>query len=250
MKQRRFTIVELLIVISVIAILLAILLPVLNNARRRAKNAGCQSNLKQVASAILTYTTDADDFFPPSANGVYGEDNNPYRAYIFAGNIVSYLGIRDPRHPQTGKVDYYWGVLVIPVLRCPASTYFDRCSVVGYNTYLAGGSLTVAGKNPNPCKVYKVSMIKYSSEKILNADSEANGTFYLGSTSRLTVSNETRADFFSRHNNRLNYSFVDGHVRNHPWNGFASQGGLQCHVQETGDADYSFNFGRHWLPNY
>lgn len=61
-KTTGFTIVELLVVIVVIAILAAMLLPVLNKARMRARATACVSNLKQSASALALYANDNDGF--------------------------------------------------------------------------------------------------------------------------------------------------------------------------------------------
>ncbi len=59
--RRGFTLIELLVVIAIIAILAAILFPVFAQAREAARKASCQSNLKQLGTAIAMYATDYDN---------------------------------------------------------------------------------------------------------------------------------------------------------------------------------------------
>jgi prepilin-type N-terminal cleavage/methylation domain-containing protein/prepilin-type processing-associated H-X9-DG protein len=65
-SRRGFTLIELLVVIAIIAILAAILFPVFARARENARRASCQSNLKQMGLAVLQYTQDYDEGFPPA----------------------------------------------------------------------------------------------------------------------------------------------------------------------------------------
>ena len=59
-----FTLIEFLVVISVIAILASLLLPALNQAREKAQNTVCQNQLKQVGTGLNFYLADNDDFYP------------------------------------------------------------------------------------------------------------------------------------------------------------------------------------------
>lgn len=66
-----FTLIELLVVIAIIAILAALLLPVLSKARTRALSVQCISNLKQLQTCWHLYTLDSDDVLAPN-NSVVG----------------------------------------------------------------------------------------------------------------------------------------------------------------------------------
>ena len=73
--SRKFTILELLIVISIIAILAALLLPALNAAREKARQISCTGNMKQLGAAALMYINDSDDCCP---SRYYARETAPY----------------------------------------------------------------------------------------------------------------------------------------------------------------------------
>jgi prepilin-type N-terminal cleavage/methylation domain-containing protein/prepilin-type processing-associated H-X9-DG protein len=62
--RRGFTLIELLVVIAIIAIIAAILFPVFAQAREKARQAACMSNLKQMGTAFAMYTQDYDERLP------------------------------------------------------------------------------------------------------------------------------------------------------------------------------------------
>ncbi len=66
MKRTAFTLIELLVVIAIIAILAAILFPVFQKVREKARQTSCASNEKQLGLAFLQYNQDYDETFPGS----------------------------------------------------------------------------------------------------------------------------------------------------------------------------------------
>jgi prepilin-type N-terminal cleavage/methylation domain-containing protein len=66
-----FSLIEMLVVLSVIVILVSITFPVFATLRERARRTTCTSNLKQIGSALMLYTDDYDGFYPSMALDMY-----------------------------------------------------------------------------------------------------------------------------------------------------------------------------------
>jgi prepilin-type N-terminal cleavage/methylation domain-containing protein len=99
MKKKAFTLVELLVVISIIAMLLAILLPSLQKARDNAKATVCKSNMKQISLATALYL-----------------ENNNQNFFIGANSWVITSGISSKNNWMTLLKPYYND---FAILQCP-----------------------------------------------------------------------------------------------------------------------------------
>ncbi len=79
--KERFTLIELLVVIAVVSILAAMLLPALNEARKRARRLTCMNNLRQIGVAEVIYADDHDDFLLIRGNGHGGTGHQLERGF-------------------------------------------------------------------------------------------------------------------------------------------------------------------------
>jgi len=126
-RLRAFTLVELLVVIALIALLMAILIPALNVARRQAQTIICQSRLRQWGMALAVYTQDNQGRFPGTMGGFDG-------LWLLRGVFVS---DKDPNAPQSSFHHFRTEDLAC----CPVAT--DPSS--GRGRFVAGGGISWFG---------------------------------------------------------------------------------------------------------
>jgi prepilin-type N-terminal cleavage/methylation domain-containing protein/prepilin-type processing-associated H-X9-DG protein len=119
-STKGFTLIELLVVIAIIAILAAILFPVFAQARDKARQATCASNLKQMMTASLQYVTDYDDRWPITVPNDGVTNTGTFTLYTVPEQVLSPL----PASPQTRSS---WGIALqtyiksYQVYTCPSS---------------------------------------------------------------------------------------------------------------------------------
>jgi prepilin-type N-terminal cleavage/methylation domain-containing protein/prepilin-type processing-associated H-X9-DG protein len=89
-SRRAFTLIELLVVIAIIAILAAILFPVFAQAREKARQTGCLSNMKQIGIGLQLYAQDYDETLP-LANDYVKNFASPSAPPNFLGSLIPYV---------------------------------------------------------------------------------------------------------------------------------------------------------------
>ena len=139
--RKGFTLIELLVSIAIISMLASMLLPALEDARRRAKQVSCMSNLHALGIGFTMYADDHDGVFVPAAEDInWGGDN-----------LHRWHGVRpaedQPFDPRKGPLARYVGGG--GAYRCPSFRGYETsvaenafeagCGGYGYNATFVGG---------------------------------------------------------------------------------------------------------------
>jgi len=101
-----FTLIELLLVIAIVGILASLLVPVLSQAKTRARSTQCLNNLRQWGLAFRQYADDNQDFLPRRGQGVTAMPERPNTDSVTTGAFPSAFPCKHKRfgrfvtHPE------------------------------------------------------------------------------------------------------------------------------------------------------
>ena len=248
-----FTLIELLVVIAIIAILAAILFPVFAQAREKARQTSCLSNLKQWGLGFMQYAQDYDEAFPSQQYG--GETTNSDVNWVSV--LQPYVENQKINGASNRNAD---GSAASKIAVCPSQFSGKRINAAtqitmsyGYSEWSVGSRHVSFGSGPfkasvdprafraiaefvSPASTILLGEIAivYSQTTVYPIDNDAQVVQYLYGTPRNPndfiniptgasqpawehipdISGYSHSNLDDkRHNGGANYAFVDGHAK-------------------------------------
>ncbi len=223
--SKGFTLIELLVVIAIIAILAAILFPVFARAREKARQASCQSNLKQIMLAEKQYLADYDQVLPISTSTVTGlrvsDASVACCSKSWSGNKdTTKTPAARPGAVANGFIHSRFDPYVKnwQVWRCPSMEASFDPSATDATSYLSAhvignryGNITIEGYGEADLKVPEAELPLWS---------DAIGWYEPGGSANLWRSTGQSNNYTVPHGSggasTINVAYLDGHVKSVP----------------------------------
>lgn len=232
-RRAGFTLVEMLVVLSIITLLMALLLPAVQRARHVAQSVACMSNVRQLAAATMMYTMNNEGSFPPLySNAGPNYYYRTWRHFILPNTGWSYklynCPSSDHKYSTGARFD---GTLhsTEQIVRGGGGVTNEWRLDGGYGAvnihWKPNGTTSVFARGPYD-PIVKGSSIKLPSRTIMFADgytTTASGYYwwiwsdvYAGNQAGFNRAEEDIMGW-DRHMGQANYAFADGHVETlHP----------------------------------
>ncbi len=227
-----FTLIELLVVIAIISILAAILFPVFAQARERARQTACLSNLKQTGLAILQYNQDFDENYPVSfyqaPSGAFSASQTPVswprivqpylkNTQVFrcpsdaseSGNVPGTGDTPATRYPVSYAYNYFLGGNFSPT-GIAGSTLPATVKNAQTVMLMDGASLPTMGVDPAKWR----QKLAPSPATVATPDTKNRSPWLLvHAGTPLVVSSADYGAPLARHQGRVNVLWADGHAK-------------------------------------
>ncbi|OHB57816.1 MAG: hypothetical protein A2Y12_17315 [Planctomycetes bacterium GWF2_42_9] len=224
-RKKGFTLVELLVVISIIALLLAVLMPALSKAREQSRQLVCKTRLKQLGVAMVSYVTTYNKYpsylLHPvaSAGGPLAMSDDlwlaNYGGFYITWEVMLVRAGFLPKVKQATWANAGSGndIHASEFWRCPSEPYPSKNGVLWPTTLSHQYGLN-SMLSPQDFRMgsfcWPTSKIKQSAEKLLISEVDpARMDKYKKYPLDPSVSSST---IYFRHKNKVNVLFMDGHV--------------------------------------